>query len=93
VANAGPNQIVLVGATITLDGSGSFDGNGNPITYAWQISSMPSGSSATLTNPTALNPTFIADRAGNYVVDLVVNDGVSNSHVATVTISATEPAN
>ncbi len=87
VANAGPNQTVVVGSTVTLDGSGSFDANSNPLTYAWFISSKPSGSQATLTGAGTVNPTFVADVAGNYVIQLLVNDGISNSNIGVVTIS------
>ena len=34
VANAGANQTVGVNATVQLDGSGSSDPNGNPLTYS-----------------------------------------------------------
>jgi hypothetical protein len=88
VANAGPDQSVSVGATVTLDGSGSADPERQPLTYTWTFSSRPTGSAATLTNPTTVHPTFVADVGGSYVVRLVVNDGTQNSAPATVTISA-----
>jgi hypothetical protein len=34
VANAGADQSVLVGATVTLDGSGSTDVDGDPLTLS-----------------------------------------------------------
>jgi RHS repeat-associated protein/uncharacterized repeat protein (TIGR01451 family) len=87
VANAGPNQTVQTQVTVQLDGSGSSDVDGDPLTYAWSFVSIPSGSAAALSNPTAVNPTFVTDKKGSYVVQLVVNDGHVNSSPAQVTIS------
>ena len=86
-ANAGPNQTVTVGSTVTLNGSGSTDVDGNPLTYQWSFASVPTGSAATIVGPTTVKPTFIVDKAGNYVVTLIVNDGIVNSAQATVTIT------
>jgi hypothetical protein len=87
VANAGPNQTVMPGSLVQLNGSGSTDVDGIPLTYHWSIVSLPSGSSATLNNPNIVNPNFTGDLLGIYVVQLIVNDGISNSAPATVTIS------
>jgi IgGFc binding protein/PKD domain len=87
VANAGPNQSVNVQSTVQLNGSGSTDVNGDPLTYAWSFVSIPGTSKAVLTNPNSVNPTFVTDVSGNYVVQLIVNDGYANSAPATVTIS------
>ena len=92
VANAGPNQSVSVGDTVTLDGSGSTDVDGDPLTYAWSFFSVPAGSTATLSDPTAVMPTFVADEAGTYTVQLIVNDGSEDSAPDTVTITATQPS-
>jgi chitinase len=91
VANAGPNQTVNATDEVTLDGSGSFDPNGDVITYAWTLSSKPEGSTATLTGATTVSPTFTADLDGSYVVSLVVSDGTLTSAPDTVTVLATLP--
>ena len=87
VANAGPNQTGQVSTSIILDGSGSSDIDGNSLTYQWSFVSVPSGSIATLVNPTRVNPTFTLDKFGTYVVQLIVTDGSLNSTPSTVTIS------
>jgi hypothetical protein len=91
VAKVGPDQTVLVGNTVPLDGSQSSDAEGNPLTYRWSFTQRPAGSQATLSNATAVNPTFVADQAGTYGVQLIVNDGIADSTPATVTIVAQYP--
>jgi hypothetical protein len=88
IANAGMSQNVVVGATVTLDGSGSSDANGDSITYAWSVVSKPEGSSATLANATTVNPTFVADVAGSFILRLVANDGLLSSGPSTVLITS-----
>jgi hypothetical protein len=85
VANAGPDQTVAVGATVTLDGSQSSDVDGDPLLFTWIFTQVPSESHATLSDPTAVHPTFVADKAGVYMVQLIVNDGFGKSAPATVT--------
>jgi len=79
VANAGPDQTVFVGDMVYLDGSASYDVDGDPLVYQWTLSSTPAGSAAVLSDPAALAPTFIADLPGEYVVQLIVNDGSVSS--------------
>ncbi len=87
VANAGPNQNVLVGSTVTLNASASTDANSDALTYAWVLNARPPGSTSSLNGATAVKPTFIADAPGTYVATLVVNDGKANSTASTVTIN------
>jgi len=88
VANAGSDQTLLVGDTATLDGSGSADPDGDPLTFLWQLT-PPAGSHAALSDPTAVRPTFQVDVAGSYVAELVVNDGATDSAPDTVTLTTT----
>jgi hypothetical protein len=87
VANAGPNQTVALGATVVLNGTGSTDAGGNPITYSWTLLTRPIGSAAALTGAATVSPTFVADKPGTYVAQLIVNDGFSSSTPITVTIT------
>ena len=89
VANAGQNQAVSAGDTVLLDGSGSADANGDPLTYAWSITAMPEGSAAVLADPTAAQTSFIADVSGTYTVQLIVNDGLLDSEPSQIAVVAT----
>ena len=86
VAEAGPDQTALVGATVNLDGSQSSDVDGDPLTLAWTLMAVPSGSTAQLSDPAVVKPALIIDRPGTYVVQLVVNDGTLDSDPDSVTI-------
>jgi N-acetylneuraminic acid mutarotase len=86
-ADAGSDQNVAVGSLVTLDGSKSTDTDGDSITYHWTMTTEPSGSDASLSDPTSVNPTFTADRVGIYVVSLIVNDGTVDSTPDSVTIA------
>jgi hypothetical protein len=81
VADAGPDQVVSAGpncmASVTLDGSGSFDADGDPLNYTW---TWDSGSS------TSVSPT-IQLPLGTFTITLVVNDGIVDSYPDTVTIT------
>jgi hypothetical protein len=87
VANTGRAQLVTTGALVQLNGAGSTDVDGNPLTYSWSLITMPAGSKAVLSNLTAVNPAFTADVPGTYVAQLIVNDGFVDSTPQTVTIT------
>jgi hypothetical protein len=89
IANAGNNQNVTVGTTVTLDGTNSSDANRDQLTYRWVLVSKPTGSAAVLTNPTSAKPVFVADLVGTYVSSLIVNDGRVDSTTVSTTVTAT----
>ncbi len=85
-ANAGQAQTVPVDTTVTLDGSGSTDIDGDQLTYSWVLSA-PGNSTATLSNPNTVKPTFYVDVPGTYTATLTVNDGHGNTNSAGVQIT------
>jgi RHS repeat-associated protein len=87
VAKAGPDQTVAAGATVHLSGAASSDPNGDRLTFAWSFVSKPPRSYAVLSRATSITPTFVADVAGSYVVQLIVRDGQVSSAPDTVRIS------
>ena len=58
IAEAGPNQNAGVGATVTLDGSGSTDPDNNIVSYHWV---QTGGPPVTLSDPNAIKPQFVAN--------------------------------
>ena len=81
IANAGPDQnAIIVGTKVTLDGSNSSDPDGDPLTFIWKFSAIPSDSSLSdfkIQNPTAKIAYFTPDKEGTYILDLAVSDGTS----------------
>ncbi|MDP4278785.1 MAG: choice-of-anchor D domain-containing protein, partial [Bacteroidota bacterium] len=85
VANAGIDQTVNEGATITLDGSTSADPDNDALTYKW---TAPAG--VTLSSTTAAKPTFTAPEVTKdtlYTFSLVVNDGTTDSPADQVVVT------
>jgi len=89
VANAGDDQIVYRWTVVTLNGSSSFDPEGEDITYQWSGLVAPKGSEAILINTNSAYPSFSTDVVGTYSLDLIVNDGYSNSISDTVVVHVT----
>ncbi len=78
VARAGTDQQHKVVELITLDGSGSNDRDPNYVlTYQW---TQKSGPSVTLSSPTSAITTFTPPSEGEYIFQLIVNDGTYSSY-------------
>ena len=91
VADAGSDQRVLQGSTVTLDGTGSSDPDGHRLYYSWR---QERGPAVVLTDPTSATPAFPAPiDPGNLrlVFRLVVSDlrglEVSEDEVAITAIN------
>lgn len=89
VADAGADQVATVGDTVTLDGNGSRDADGDDLSFAWSLITQPANSTATLIGADTATPTFVPDKAGDYTVQLIVDDGrlASLPRTALVTVS------
>ncbi len=77
-ANAGADQTVVEGATVTLNGSNSTDADGSIVSYAWQQTG--GATTVTLANPNTATPTFTAPNPGTSSLSLtfqltVTDDG------------------
>lgn len=77
-ANAGPDQGPIdAGQSVTLDGSGSSDPDGDTLTFRWV---QTGGPAVTLSDESAAQPTFIApDTNGTVTFQLTVSDGITTS--------------
>lgn len=86
VADAGESLAVSEQSVVTLDGSRSYDPNGDALTYSW---TQMGGSSVALSDPSAVAPVFTAPSVGSQgealTFQLTVSDGLLNS-TSTVSI-------
>jgi len=95
IANAGADQTVVEGATVTLNGSNSTDADGSIVSYAW----TQTGGSTTVTlhNANTATPTFTAPNPGTSALSLtfqltVTDDGgftATDTCVVNVTVTNT----
>ena len=92
VADAGADQTVDIGTTVVLDGSASHAPDAEAtLQYAWTLVEKPEGSAAELSDPNAVQPSFLVDLPGAYEADLQVSDGTADSGHDRVRIAARNP--
>nr|WP_181919216.1 PKD domain-containing protein [Alkalilimnicola ehrlichii] len=64
----------LVGSSVGLDGTGSYDPNDDPLSYHWRLIDRPDHSQASLSDPDSARPSFVPDEPGAYIAELTVRD-------------------
>jgi hypothetical protein len=90
VANAGQPMTVTSGTIVSLNGSSSFDPDGESISYHW---AQTAGPSVTISNPTAASPVLTAPTVQALTIltfQLTVSDGLVDSS-SSVDITVTKP--
>jgi hypothetical protein len=89
VADAGPDQIGVPAGTITLDGSGSYDPEGDPLTYQW---SQIAGPAVSISGANTVKATFTAAQGQTYAFRLAVKDPSGSQSTARTTVTTGNPS-
>jgi regulator of replication initiation timing len=85
VADAGPDQLGIQAGDVTLDGSASFDPDGDPITFQWD---QVSGPSIALSGRNTARAAFRAAEGASYAFRLTVKDDQGAMSLARTTVTA-----
>jgi hypothetical protein len=89
ISNAGTGSSYPLGTTVALDGTRSFDPDGQLVSYRWSVTQHPDGSTAVPLDPNAATTTFVPDQLGTYRLQLVVDDDDHNRDTSDVRVVAT----
>jgi len=89
VADAGGNLGGKVGVVVNLDGSGSYDDDGDDLDYRWTIEAAPSGSHVKLSSADKETAQLVPDADGTFQIGLVVSDGALDSDIDEISVSVT----
>ncbi len=85
VADAGPDLSGVAAGAVTLDGSGSYDPDGDPMTYQW---TQIGGDAVELTGADSAKASFTAEEGKDYFFRLTVRDDQGGVGTDRVTVSA-----
>jgi hypothetical protein len=89
-ANAGPDRTVVEGATVTLNGSSSYDGDGTVVSYSWE---QTGGGTVSLINASSVQASFTAPDVGpsgtvlTFELTVTDNGGLQDSDICVVNVS------
>ncbi|TPV59088.1 PKD domain-containing protein [Aestuariibacter sp. GS-14] len=85
VAEAGDDQNIILGSGVNVNGSDSYDPDGDVISYQWTLET-PINSKAEINAPNSAAVTFVPDVSGTYIAWLTVKDTGGLTHTDSVTI-------
>ncbi len=95
IADAGGAYNIAEGDSVALDGSGSIDPQGDPLTFQWDLDNDGTYGDVTGETPTvtwATLQTWGIDDDGTHTIGLRVTDGVdSDTTTTTILVANTEP--
>ena len=80
------DKTVKLGETITIDGSSSFDEEGNSLNYRWSLDIIPQNFNSQIDEPTSSSISFTPNVEGFYLIRLIINNGTQNSYPAYMVI-------
>jgi hypothetical protein len=88
VADAGPNQTSMR-YPMQLNGSASYDPDGDPITYSWRVSGAKP---ASIVGANTATPSVTPQQGyGDYIFELTVTDDKGARSTATTTVNYIDP--
>ena len=88
IADAGGDQIGAAAGPIRLDGTASYDPDGDPITFQWQ---QVAGPTVTLSNAATSVATFTAAAGQSYAFRLTVKDDQNAQGIARANVTTRAP--
>ena len=90
VADAGPDQNIFLGESVTLQGSATDPDGDIIVGWEWEVVSAPGGSNYSLADADTPDAQFSTDTIGNYVLTLIAWDGIAWSDPDAVLVMVVE---